>query len=87
MNMRYQARRGAFYAQHPWYPWVDRERSRLAEEAEGSCWEGLDELRSLELFMVAYRDKYPGEVVAHLWDCGCEKVREGDESEESEDGV
>ncbi|XP_014557084.1 hypothetical protein COCVIDRAFT_37405 [Bipolaris victoriae FI3] len=27
-------------------------------------------------------EKYPGYAVAHLWPCGCEKVMEGDESEE-----
>jgi hypothetical protein len=35
-----------------------------------------------ERWMRGYRERYSGEVVGHLWDCGCEVPRDGDESEE-----
>lgn len=43
--------------------------------------EWLAELKREE-WMRAYRERYPGEVVGHLWDCGCEMVGDGEESEE-----
>lgn len=42
----------------------------------------VEELKREERWMGKYRDKYPGEVVGHLWDCGCEVREEGEESEE-----
>ncbi|KAL5120669.1 hypothetical protein ACEQ8H_001418 [Pleosporales sp. CAS-2024a] len=34
---------------------------------------------------IAFRNKYPGRAVNHLWDCGCEKLRGESEDEDSEE--
>ncbi|KAF3011094.1 hypothetical protein E8E13_011292 [Curvularia kusanoi] len=78
-NLEYRAHHTAFYAKHPFFPYADASRRVPAMEEE--C-EGLEELRDWERWMRAYRTLYSGEVVAHLWDCGCEKVRGEEESEE-----
>lgn len=44
--------------------------------------EWLADLRREEEWTRAYRGRYPGEVVGHIWDCGWEMVRDGEESEE-----
>ena len=74
----YEAVYGKFHAAWPYWPYVDRERRYLASENV----QGKSELDEAERWMVGYRDKYQGENVGHLWPCGCEKVMDGDESEE-----
>jgi hypothetical protein len=74
----YDARYWTSKNQVLFFPWLDREpRHRAFENVEG-----LKQLRRDELWIRAYREKYPGEVVGHLWDCGCEMVGDGEESEE-----
>lgn len=74
----YEARYRAFYTEYPFFPFADGKRKdRVSEHVEG-----LEELREAERWMRGYREKYAGENVGCLWDCGCEVVREGEESEE-----
>lgn len=74
----YDARYMAFHRRFPFFPFVDRDKS----SRDSARFEGLEELNREELWMRTYRDRYPGEVVGSLWDCGCEMVADGDESEE-----
>lgn len=74
----YEAGYRAFYKEYPFFPFADRQRKDRASEHV----EGLKELRKAESWMRGYREKYVGENVGCLWDCGCEMVREGEESEE-----
>jgi hypothetical protein len=86
INLRYQTLRYTFYRHTcPYFPYTDR--SRRIRAHEGNV-EGLKELREMERWMRAYRERWPGECVGHLWDCGCvnlgyyEKVGGGEVSEE-----
>lgn len=85
-NLAYQSHRYNFFHHTcPYYPFIDRERRIRAHEGNV---EGLRELREMEGWMRAYRERWPGECVGHLWDCGCvnlgyyEKVGGGEVSEE-----
>ena len=86
LNLQYQAHRYNFYNHLcPFFPYVDRQRRIRADENNTP---GLKTLREMEVWMGAYRERWPGECVGHLWDCGCvnlgyyEKVGGGEVSEE-----
>ncbi|KAF1365473.1 hypothetical protein EJ07DRAFT_150968 [Lizonia empirigonia] len=74
----YEAKYHEFYKRWPHYPYVDRARRYLTSEDV----EGGKELDEAERWMMGYREKYQGENVGHLWPCGCERLVDGDESEE-----
>ncbi|KAF1932576.1 uncharacterized protein M421DRAFT_416199 [Didymella exigua CBS 183.55] len=74
----YEAQYRAFYQQFPLFPLTDEQKRRNLR----GCVEGLEQLRREEVWMGAYRERYWGELVGHLWDCGCEMVGDGGESEE-----
>lgn len=78
LKREYEAKYHAFYATWPHWPFVDKQKRSRASE----CVEGKAELDKAELWMRGFRDKYPGEVVGHLWACGCEIPSDGDDSEE-----
>ena len=44
--------------------------------------ETKDSWDAWQIWYDEFTKKYPGYAVAHLWPCGCEKVRDEDESEE-----
>ncbi|KAF2828486.1 hypothetical protein CC86DRAFT_444692 [Ophiobolus disseminans] len=44
-----------------------------------------DDWKENESWYRRFSRKYPGHAVAHLWPCGCERVRGGSEGEESEE--
>ncbi|KAJ4993953.1 hypothetical protein SVAN01_00430 [Stagonosporopsis vannaccii] len=74
----FEAKYHAFHSTWPYWPFIDKERKYLSSKHI----EEKAELDEAERWMVRYRKKYPGEVVGHLWPCGCEVPRDGDESEE-----
>ena len=85
-NLAYQSHRYRFFhTTCPYYPFTDRERRIRAHDGNV---QGLSELREMEAWMRAYRERWPGECVGHLWDCGCvnmgyyEKEGGGEVSEE-----
>ncbi|OSS53909.1 hypothetical protein B5807_00590 [Epicoccum nigrum] len=69
LNLRYQSLRYDFYNRlYPFFPFLDRER-RIRVDEHGMP--ELRRLRDMEAWMRAYRERWPGECVGHLWDCGC----------------
>lgn len=85
-NLSYQSLRYNFFRHTcPYYPFTDRARTIRAHEGNVR---GLRELREMERWMRGYRERWPGECVGHLWDCGCvnlgyyERVGGGEVSEE-----
>lgn len=78
LKREYEAKYHAFHTAWPYWPFVNQERNCLASQHV----EGKAELDKAEQWMTGYRQKYPGEIVGHLWPCGCEIPRDGDESEE-----
>ena len=85
-NLSYQSLRYNFFRHTcPYYPFTDRARTIRAHEGNV---QGLRELREMERWMRGYRERWPGECVGHLWDCGCvnlgyyERVGGGEVSEE-----
>lgn len=66
--------RSTIYEQFPQYPKPNQGISLDLETKD--TWDAW------QIWYDEFTNKYPGYAVAHLWPCGCEKVRYEDESEE-----
>ncbi|KAH6616326.1 hypothetical protein C7974DRAFT_401612 [Boeremia exigua] len=74
----FEAKYRAFHRMWPYWPYVDQEKRWLGSQHA----QGKKELDEAERGMRVYREKYQGELVGHLWPCGCVVPRDGNESEE-----
>ncbi|KAI4700729.1 hypothetical protein J4E81_003692 [Alternaria sp. BMP 2799] len=66
--------RSAMYEQFPHYPKPNQ--GITIDPGTKDTWDAW------QIWYDEFTKKYPGYAVAHLWPCGCEKVRDEDESEE-----
>ncbi|KAI4930867.1 uncharacterized protein J4E92_004700 [Alternaria infectoria] len=66
--------RSTIYEQFPHYP---KPNQGITIDLETK-----DTWDAWQIWYEEFTKKYPGYAVAHLWPCGCEKVRDEDESEE-----
>lgn len=73
----YRQFRDTVLLRYPTFPRVDAEEKIHPDLKRG--WEHNEDIRH------RFEEKYFGKFVAHLWNCGCEKLRGESEDEESEE--
>jgi hypothetical protein len=72
--IEFQAFRASLYEQFPRYlKFIQGDAVEIGSKDAWDAW---------QIWYEDFTKKYPGYAVAHLWPCGCEKVREEYESEE-----